>query len=269
MRQKSIIQLLGLKDTNSTFFFASMKNRISQNHINILISDDGVTLTTKQDVEDEFIGFYKRLLGTNASELPDIHPKVMACRPVLTRKQQLKLQAPITRDEINQALKDTNDLKEPGCDGFNAYFFKKSWTSIGDEVTNATLQFFHTKQMFKAINCTTVTLIPKVQNPSSVRESIPISCFSMLYKLISKVLTKRLQVVMNSIIDNGQSTFVPEMVITDNILLSYEIFKRYGRKGISPRCMLKIDMQNAYDSVECTFLEQVLVDLNFLACFVD
>lgn len=44
--------------------------------------------------------------------------------------------------------------------------------------------------------------------------------------------------------------------------------KGYGRKGISPRCMLKIDMQKAYDSVEWDFLEQVLACLNVLEKFV-
>ncbi|XP_075109060.1 secreted RxLR effector protein 78-like [Nicotiana tabacum] len=41
-----------------------------------------------------------------------------------------------------------------------------------------------------------------------------------------------------------------------------------GRKEISPRCMIKIDMQKAYDSHEWVFLEQVLIGLNFPKTFV-
>nr|XP_016444107.1 PREDICTED: uncharacterized protein LOC107769412 [Nicotiana tabacum] len=44
--------------------------------------------------------------------------------------------------------------------------------------------------------------------------------------------------------------------------------KGYGRRGISPRYMVKIDMQKAYDSIEWVFLEQVLSGLNFLEKFV-
>ncbi|WMV54715.1 hypothetical protein MTR67_048100 [Solanum verrucosum] len=47
-------------------------------------------------------------------------------------------------------------------------------------------------------------------------------------------------------------------MLTDNVLLSHELVKGYGTKGISPRCMFKIDMQKAHDSLEWHFLEEVL-----------
>ncbi|XP_060170724.1 uncharacterized protein LOC132601667 [Lycium barbarum] len=82
------------------------------------------------------------------------------------------------------------------------------------------------------------------------------------------MLTSRLQEVMDNIIDKGQAAFVLGKVIHDNIILSHELVKGYGRKGVSPRCMLKIDKQKAYDSVEWVFLEQVLHGLQFLNIFV-
>ncbi|XP_075076044.1 uncharacterized protein LOC142162893 [Nicotiana tabacum] len=55
---------------------------------------------------------------------------------------------------------------------------------------------------------------------------------------------------MPDLIGNCQIAFVPGRMITDNIIMSHELVKGYGRKNISPRCMLKIDMQKVYDSVE-------------------
>ncbi|XP_070038220.1 uncharacterized protein [Nicotiana tomentosiformis] len=73
---------------------------------------------------------------------------------------------------------------------------------------------------------------------------------------------------MDNLIDKSQVAFVSSRVITDNIILSHELMKGYGRKGVSPRCMIKIDMQKAYDSIEWVFLEQVLNALNFPEIFV-
>lgn len=50
--------------------------------------------------------------------------------------------------------------------------------------------------------------------------------------------------------DPTQSRFIPDRQILDNTLLASELIKGYGRKGFSPRCVIKIDLQMAYDSVE-------------------
>jgi len=54
-----------------------------------------------------------------------------------------------------------------------------------------------------------------------------------------------MQGVLNIIVCDSQSAFLKGRVIFDNIILSHELLKGYGRKGTSPRCMLKIDLQKA------------------------
>lgn len=187
----------------------------------------------------------------------------------LSLEHRRQLIQPVTGDEIYGALKQIGEDKAPGIDGFNSKFFKHSWSIIGDDVKKGIHEFFTHKRSYAAVNCTLVTLIPKTNTTSSVKDMRPISCCTTLYKMISKILTNRLSVVINTVIHDSQSAFLSGKVIHDNILLAQELVKGYGRKHISPRCMIQIDPQKAYDSVEWSALEGIMRELGFPDLFVD
>lgn len=52
-----------------------------------------------------------------------------------------------------------------------------------------------------------------------------------------------------------------------NVILAHELVQAYTRKHISPRCMIKVDIQKAYDIVDWRFLKQMLEELNFPSRF--
>ncbi|XP_056695389.1 uncharacterized protein [Spinacia oleracea] len=78
-----------------------------------------------------------------------------------------------------------------------------------------------------------------------------------------------MQSVIGTVVSCSQSGFIPGRSISDNILLSCELVKCYSRKHISPRCMIKVDLKNAYDSLEWPFLKTMLSELGFPVKFVN
>ncbi|XP_075076562.1 uncharacterized protein LOC142163201 [Nicotiana tabacum] len=98
--------------------------------------------------------------------------------------------------------------------------------------------------MPKAINCTTVTLLPKITNHTNIKDYRPIFCCTILYKIIYKILSSRLQKVMGFLIDGAQAGFIPRRKEGDNIILAHELIKAYSRKHISPRCMIKASQRS-------------------------
>lgn len=82
----------------------------------------------------------------------------------------------------------------------------------------------------KEINMTLITLLPKCENVSYAKEFRPIACCTILYKIISKILTNRMKMVLDTLISESQSAFVKGRLIFDNIILSHELIKGYNRK---------------------------------------
>lgn len=119
-------------------------------------------------------------------------------------------------------------------------------------------------------NNTTIVLIPKTTRTESVKDLRPISLCNVLYKVVSKVIANRLKLVLPDIISPNQSAFVPGRMISDNILLAYELThfikrRRSGPKGVAA---LKLDMSKAYDRVEWKFLEDMMIKLGFRRVWV-
>ncbi|KAK4382503.1 hypothetical protein Sango_2864600 [Sesamum angolense] len=189
-------------------------------------------------------------------------------RHILTDDEARAIIRPVTIDEVKTTFFDIEEDKAPGPDGFSLGFFKAAWPVVGEEVSNAIRDFFKTGRLLKQLNATLLTLIPKVRNPQSVAEFRPISCCNVIYKVITKILVSRIREILDLLISPSQNAFVPGQLISDNVLLTQELFSGYNQCRLPPRCALKVDLRKAYDTVEWDFLFATLRMFGFLAVFI-
>jgi hypothetical protein len=261
-KQRAHVDWLKHGDRNTRFFHSCCSERKRRNRITKLKKENGDIIERQEELKQHISNHYRSLFtaqpATNLSELLEhVQPRV-------TDYINDSLLSPFTEDEVFEALQNIGDLKAPGPDGMPAIFYKRFWEVVGDHVKNEVLQVLNGGPVPADWNNTTVVLIPKVKNPECIKDLRPISLCNVIYKIVSKVLTSRLKVFIGDIISQNQSAFVPGRLITDNVLVAYEMthFIKNKRSG-DGYMAVKLDMSKAYDRVEWNFLEAMLVKLGF------
>ena len=83
------------------------------------------------------------------------------------------------------------------------------WSDSGDRIGGST-------------NSTFLYLIPKEQNPSSIKRYRPISLCNSSYKIISKIISNRMKKVIPNLISENQGGFIAGRNIYDNFVMVQE-----------------------------------------------
>ncbi|KAL2904328.1 hypothetical protein RDABS01_003038 [Bienertia sinuspersici] len=159
--------------------------------------------------------------------------------------------------------------KVPGLDGYNSQFFKTAWPIVGKDVIQAVRDFFDNGKLLKEVSITTLTMVPKVQTPSTVSEYRPIACCSTIYKCISKLLCSRLSLVLPDIISQNQGAFVSGRSIMHNALIFQNFIKFYRPSQIQDCCMFKLDVKKAYNTVSWGFMSDFMTQMGFPKHFIE
>jgi hypothetical protein len=148
-----------------------------------------------------------------------------------------------TDEEIGDALFQIGPLKAPGVDGFPARFYQRNWGEIKEEVINAVKLFFVNDHIPEDVNDTAIVIIPKIDQPETLKNFGPISLCTVIYKVIAKCMVNRLRPILGDIVSINQSAFVPGRLITDNALVAFEClhFIEHNTNQENNFCAYKLD----------------------------
>ncbi|PWA82932.1 reverse transcriptase domain, Reverse transcriptase zinc-binding domain protein [Artemisia annua] len=254
--QQAKIEWLSEGDKNTKFFHSVLKQKRHKSRIEAVCNEEGERFEGEQ-VPAQFVKHFQNFLG-KAVDVEPLDQSIFQNAIKVSPEDADKMIKPVSDNEIKEALHDICDNKAPGPDGYTARFFKKAWSKIGNDVTDAVKEFFVKGRMLGEVNATLVTLVPKTNTPNKVSDFRPIACCNIIYKIISKIITTRIKEALCKVVNPVQSAFIPGRQITDNILLTQELLRGYNWKNGAQRVALKIDIQKAYDTVNWNFLEKTL-----------
>ncbi|XP_016206246.1 uncharacterized protein LOC107646584 [Arachis ipaensis] len=181
---------------------------------------------------------------------------------MISEEDSVTLEVLPSVEEIREAVWDCESSKAPGSDGYNMNFIKKCWDEIGAEFTAAVTDFFQTSRLPKDSNVTWVALAPKFVGAKEIKDLRPISMVGCVYKVISKVLVRRMRSVMPGLVGETQSAFVKDRKIHDGALIACETV-HWLKERKKEAAIIKLDFQKVYDRVKWNFVDIVLQKMGF------
>ncbi|KAF7823934.1 reverse transcriptase [Senna tora] len=214
---------LWLKDGDqNTRYFHVMVNLRKKNKINGIMSSDGNWVTSPEDIKTTAEHYFHWLYQNEAiQERSLLKDYISSANMVKLSDEHLRsLNQVFTKMEIENAMFQMEGDKTPGPDGFPVKFLQENWNLVSNDITRLVSSFLQRGYMLQHLNKTNIVMIPKVDEPKSPRDFRLISLCNVVYKVISKVITNILQLIMPDIITPFQNAFVKNRQIADNIILA-------------------------------------------------
>ncbi|XP_031116501.1 uncharacterized protein LOC116020159 [Ipomoea triloba] len=266
-RQRAKQHWLKGADANTRFYHRYASARKKKNSLSRLKNDAGVWVEGEA-LEPVVLSYFNHIFHSTGSALEE--PFFSNIAPRVSQADNDTLLRPFEISEVKETLFSMFPDKAPGPDGMNPGFYQHYWDVVGGDVTEFVINCLQSCSFPEGLNATNVVLIPKKKVPESVADLRPIALCNVVYKIMAKVLANRLKPLLDNLISESQSAFIPNRLITDNILIAAEIGHYLNRKqgGLAGWGALKLDMAKAYDRMEWHYLRRMMEALGFAPSFV-
>lgn len=169
--------------------------------------------------------------------------------PKLTEEQKQGVNGPITKQEVLEALQTLQSGKSPGLDGLSSKFC----TFL--EMLN---ESFHKSSLPRSPTAANISLILKKGTPAEECPSYrPISLLNVDFKILSKIVARRLEKVIPSIINTDQTGVIVGRNSCDNMRRLLNIIQLSHQQKLS-NMVISLDAGKAFDRVAWHFLFSTL-----------
>lgn len=174
--------------------------------------------------------------------------------PNLDRVAAEELERPITAVELEAAVKSLLSGKSPGPDGFPAEFYKTFWKQLAPHLLEMFTESYNSGTLPHTLNQACISLLlKKGKDPLSCGSYRPISLLNVDFKLLSKLLARRLEVVLPSIISLDQTGFIRNRHSFFNLRRVFNVVYNPPSNAL-PEALIALDAEKAFDRVEWDYL---------------
>lgn len=129
--------------------------------------DNGNWISNKEDLENFVFCYYRDLFANFGTFKPFCLKKSF---PKLHEEKLSSLGRRVTCEEVHRAIRCMGGFKAPGPDGLQVIFYQSQWSFVGEDLYKLVMDIFYDPKKIEEINDTLITLIPKVDQVSRLKD---------------------------------------------------------------------------------------------------
>jgi hypothetical protein len=211
-------------DNNTKFFHQFANYRRNLNTIWEIKDEEGNVAVSFEDKAKLGVIFFSNLFSAPPGcPIQEIMEVVGKFPTVFSEEMNLSLEEEVTEPELRATLFSMKNGKIPGPDGVTVELFKAFYDHLKNDLLLVVRESQKEGRIHGPLNATFMCLIPKKQCPSSFEDYRPIACCNVIYKLISKIISRRLRPMLSAFIGEEQFGFLHNRQIHDAVSIAQEV----------------------------------------------
>ncbi|KAJ1702528.1 hypothetical protein LUZ63_002307 [Rhynchospora breviuscula] len=252
------------------FFHISASSRKRRNKIAPVRDELGTIVSEEGAIRAAFVRHYKGIYcPLDNTQFHGLNELYSNCFPSVQPVMSDLLQAQPTDEEITRTLFCLHPNRAARPDGVNARALQSFWAMLGPTVLNQVNEIFSSARIPSDMAKSNLILVPKKEILITIMDYRPISVCNILYKLVSKLLERRMQSLIPLLVANNQTAFTLGRDIADNVMVFREVLHSFSMTSYKHHAFcFKCDMSKAFDRMSWSFVRWVLLMYGFPDPFV-
>ena len=235
---------------------------------------DNTEFATEQELKGHIFEYYKEIYSqpinrASNTTIDDINEFLgpignndIVQNAKLTNEEKEELDREITMEELTASINESNMASAPGADGISNRFIRHFWDFFKVPLLKLTRHSYEINEIPLFFRTANIKLIPKKGDLSKIKNWRPISLLNCFYKILSRVITRRLKKYMDKMTPICQKGYSSTRYCQEVLIQVMEGIEKCNNSKIKG-AVVSLDIKKAFDSLSHKYLQCVYKFYNF------